>query len=289
MTVAVSVKVDDGIVLAADSASTIGGQSIVNVYNNANKVFNLFKGCPIGAITWGAGNVGRSSTSTLMKDFRVGLEREEQLIRRGGEVGPGQFNPSNFTVENVAIRLFEFIVARYQPAFQRGETTAPLGFLVAGYSTDSDLAEEWQILFDDKGACQGPQLHRPREGFGAEAFGQPEAVQRLFWGLDAERVYASLQKLGFEPDKAFEVTSYLHRESEQLMVVPSMPIQDAIDLADFMVDLTARYCRFKPFQATVGGPTEIAAITKHENFKWIRRKHYYTMDLNRPITREEHS
>ena len=59
-----------------------------------------------------------------------------------------------------------------------------------------------------------------------------------------------------------------------------MPIQDAIDLAEFLVDLTIKYVRFSAGAQTVGGPIEIAAITKHEKFKWIHRKHYYDADLN---------
>jgi hypothetical protein len=31
---------------------------------------------------------------------------------------------------------------------------------------------------------------------------------------------------------------------------------------------------------TVGGPIEIAAITKHEGFKWIERRHFYPPELN---------
>ena len=57
MTIAISIKINDGLVLASDSASTVLGQTpsgelqVVNVYNNAIKVFNLRKGLPIGAIT----------------------------------------------------------------------------------------------------------------------------------------------------------------------------------------------------------------------------------------------
>lgn len=58
MTIAISIKVNDGVVLATDSASTITGQApngligVTHVYNNANKLFNLYKGLPVGAITW---------------------------------------------------------------------------------------------------------------------------------------------------------------------------------------------------------------------------------------------
>ena len=59
-----------------------------------------------------------------------------------------------------------------------------------------------------------------------------------------------------------------------------MPIQDAIDLAEFLVELTIKWSRFTPGPPTVGGPIEIAAITRHEGFKWIRRKQYYSPELN---------
>jgi hypothetical protein len=79
MTIAVSLKVNDGVVLAADSATTLIGQSpdgsvgVVNVYNNANKIFNLVKDWPIGVVTWGAGSIGTASVSTLVKDLRARL------------------------------------------------------------------------------------------------------------------------------------------------------------------------------------------------------------------------
>jgi hypothetical protein len=59
-----------------------------------------------------------------------------------------------------------------------------------------------------------------------------------------------------------------------------MPIQDAIDLAHFLVDATIQFVRFSPGSPTVGGPIEIATITKHEGFKWVARKHYFESRLN---------
>lgn len=35
-----------------------------------------------------------------------------------------------------------------------------------------------------------------------------------------------------------------------------------------------------PGANTVGGPIELAAITKHEGFKWVTRKHYFDEQLN---------
>jgi hypothetical protein len=58
--------------LTSDSASTLIDQSnpamgVLNVYNNANKIFNLRKGLPIGGMTYGMGSIGVSSISTLAK------------------------------------------------------------------------------------------------------------------------------------------------------------------------------------------------------------------------------
>lgn len=62
---------------------------------------------------------------------------------------------------------------------------------------------------------------------------------------------------------------------------PSMPVQDAINLADFLVNTAKGYSAFMPGGNTVGGETDIATVTKHEAFKWIKRKHYYPAYLNR--------
>ena len=59
-----------------------------------------------------------------------------------------------------------------------------------------------------------------------------------------------------------------------------MPIQDAIDLGEFLVDTAIRFSRFRSGSPTVGGPIEMAAITKYDGFKWIRHKHYYDPRLN---------
>jgi len=48
-----------------------------------------------------------------------------------------------------------------------------------------------------------------------------------------------------------------------------------------LVHAAIMYSRFLPGAQIVGGPIEIAAITKHEGFKWISRKHYYEGVLNR--------
>jgi ATP-dependent protease HslVU (ClpYQ) peptidase subunit len=75
MSIIVSVKINDGIVMAADSAiSFANGQ----VYEHANKIVNLVKGLPIGVMTCGAGGIGNASVATLLKDLRQRLAGEDE-------------------------------------------------------------------------------------------------------------------------------------------------------------------------------------------------------------------
>ena len=60
-----------------------------------------------------------------------------------------------------------------------------------------------------------------------------------------------------------------------------MPTIDAIRLADFLVDVTKGYFSFAFGSDIVGGATDLATVTKWEGFKWIRRKHFYPVELNR--------
>jgi hypothetical protein len=68
----------------------------------------------------------------------------------------------------------------------------------------------------------------------------------------------------------------LVRELYATLSVPAMPIQDAIDLARFLVETTIGFVRFGVFlPKTVGGAVEIAAITKHEGFRWVQHKGFH--------------
>ena len=63
-------------------------------------------------------------------------------------------------------------------------------------------------------------------------------------------------------------------------VHPGMPFAEAIKLAKFLADTTVGFAHFVPGPDFVGGEVEIAAISRHEGFKWVNRKHYYSPDLN---------
>jgi hypothetical protein len=61
MTVLVSIKINDGVVMAADSASSFASGM---VYRHADKIVNLRQGLPIGVMVTGAGGIGNESIDT---------------------------------------------------------------------------------------------------------------------------------------------------------------------------------------------------------------------------------
>lgn len=276
MTIAISVKVNDGIVLASDSATTIMGRdpggsiSVLNIYNYANKIFNLKKGLPIGAITWGIGSIGYSSISTLVKDFRKLISSNDDL----------RIDNNNYTIEDMANKFKKFIFdEKYLTAFKDLPQKPSMGFMIVGYSSRELLAEEWRIDID-KGECKGPAKVRERDEIGITWNGEIEAINRLIFGYSTNLINILIKDFPLPEEDAKGIVELCRKKLSVPFVIAPMPIQDAIDLTIFLVETTINFSRFAPGAPTVGGPIEVAAITKHEGFKWIQRKHYYDTSLN---------
>jgi hypothetical protein len=293
MTIAISLKINDGLVLAADSASTVtymvpGQQTgnVINVYNNANKIFNLYKGLPIGAITWGGGSIGKASIETIVKDLR------DRFSGKG--LVDWKLDPSTYTIREVADKFREFVFDELYTAARAEEPEdglqrAEIGFIVAGYSAHGYAAEEYSINIRSNGTCDGPTPLRPNGDVGVTWAGQPEALNRLIAGYSSTLPSILQNSLGVPLEQIPEVMSRIHQSSQASLIVAPMPLQDAVDLAEFLVETTIKFTRFSPGPSTVGGPVEIAAISKHEGFRWIRRKHYFSYELNQTETHNAHS
>lgn len=289
MTIALALKVNDGVILAADSAATLtainpdtGEQGVVTVYNNANKIANLLKGSPIGMITWGAGSIGPESTATLAKDLR------QRFAGNAAEHQDWQVDPAKYAMKDVAARFREFMFdQRWLPFAQGLPEGAPkppdLGCLVAGYSAIGTTAELYAIQMHEA-ECVGPDELFAGQETGIAWYGQPEAITRLLFGFGTALPEVLMSDLGVPKDQIENAVAVLRGRLGTQLVQPAMPIQDAIDLAEFLVDMTVRFHHFLPGAPIVGGPIELAAITKHEGFKWIRRKYYYDRSINPEVT-----
>ncbi|OFV90436.1 MAG: hypothetical protein A3H28_10030 [Acidobacteria bacterium RIFCSPLOWO2_02_FULL_61_28] len=290
MSIGILITVHDGIVLAADSASTLtlmgplpnqqdpvaikARPVAVNVYNNANKIANLYKGKPIGCVAYGSGSIGSASISTLLKDFR-------KRLTHGEETG---FDIHNCTMEDVAKRLAGFLMSHVKK-LEANEPKPSLGMMIGGYSSGESLGEGW-LLTIENGVDKEPQLLRQKGDVGINWGGEGESISRLVLGLSPAlpQVLGSVIKPPPSPTDLEQLANLLRNNLQAPLVFAPMPIQDAIDLAEWLVHTAIMFSRFFPGPPSVGGPTESAAITKHEGFKWIRRKHYYNNKFNPEVS-----
>ncbi len=277
MSIVVSIRVNDGIVLAADSATSFvdpATGNVVKVYNSANKVFNLVKVWPIGAMTYGAGSIASASLSTLSKDFR------DKLTPRPGSDTNYVLDKTSYTIQEVAEKAKRFFFdEHFRREYPTGVPNYFMGYRICGYSSNAVLPEGWEIrIIQDR--CEGPDRLYEDAHWGPRWAGETEALDRLILGVGSRTVEA-LTEIGIALGVAQQTVRDLTVKLYAHLFLPAMPIQDAIDLAYFLADTAAKFTQFSLRAATVGGPIEVATITKHEGFKWVTRKHYYSADFNR--------
>lgn len=276
MTVCVAVQVNDCIVFAADSATSLigpdanGAAQVTNVYNHGKKVFNLHKRLPVFAMTAGMGSLAGSSIEVVAKDFRGLLMGDEPEWR---------LDELNYSIEDVAQKAFRYFFEqqyRDDPHRQIGNFSFEL--YVGGFATGSRLGEIWKISIVN-GVCGGPvQVAQPGDS-GVWWSGQPDAINRIVLGYSSD-VIDVLVEAGVQGDQLAQLVPAMRERAIAQLTHPAMPVQDAIQVADFLVSLTIDFTRFLPGANTVGGAIDVATVTRHEGFKWVRRKHYYPCDLN---------
>lgn len=224
---------------------------------------------PIGAITWGAGSIGQESISALAKDFRNLITKDDSW----------KINPEDYTIEDVANKFKKFIFdGHYDIVFKDWTEKPVLGFMIVGFSSGQPLAEEWMMNIEN-GECKGPFLVRGQSQIGMTWNGQPEAISRLFFGVGGG-LRVVLNDEGLDDVTIERILNSCQNKLIVQLVMAAMPIQDTIDLAIFLADATINFSKFSPGAQVVGGPIEVAAITQHEGFKWVQRKHYYDKSLN---------
>lgn len=62
--------------------------------------------------------------------------------------------------------------------------------------------------------------------------------------------------------------------------IDHLGISDMANVAESLVALTSLVHRMSPKEESVGGPVDVAVISKGDGFIWIKRKHYFKPELN---------
>lgn len=90
-----------------------------------------------------------------------------------------------------------------------------------------------------------------------------------------------------EVDKAFDEAMdklaeyrYENFSSKIIDTVVMLPKEELANLAESLVSLTSMQRRVSPEVESVGGPIDVAVISKGDGFIWLKRKHYFDIALN---------
>jgi len=259
VTVLVSIKINDGIVMAADSASSYASGMI---YNNSRKIVNVREGLPVGAMVTGAGGIGNESIDTLLKDLRQRLSGADPSYEEW------TLDPDDYSMQDIALRLRQFLFEEKSMAHGASTWTK---LRLCGYSAKRPLAEVWEVNLMGKN-CPAPVCIQNEQEFGLRWDGEYEALDRLVFGLGT-RFNEFVIKYGLSPQQATEMREKIVPDLYELLFVEAMPIQDAIDLAQYLVETTIGFIKYSVSRPkTVGGPIKIAVITKHEGFRWVQQR-----------------
>ena len=263
MTICISIKVPDGLVLAADSMSSYTilnpatqGWDVVQSYSYANKLIQ-FGSASIGSLVWGLGSMQGRSIQNLVEEFvRLNLAQNDPKIA------------------DTATALASFIKGIYEQQYPDPNARPALGFLVGGYDSTRPFAQQRAFEF--------PQTPVPVEllsninnqpSFGVQWFGQTDALARLMNGFDG-RLIQGLKNGGFDSaqvDNFFSAQNFSALKIPYEVIFDGMPLQDAIDYAAFLVHVVKGRFRFVVGPKVCGGPVDIAVV-KPGQFEWIRKK-----------------
>jgi hypothetical protein len=262
MTVAIVVKVSEGLALAADSALAVEGDirqpdgstqhGLLKVYNHASKLVQIGN-WPLAVVTFGMGQIGSRTIDSHLREF-ADLQSADQPDSQPD------------TVEQVARELHNFMAVRHSATPHAGQ----LGLHVAGYPPKGFFPEQYLLTLPPapEGAIQRVRPDRPdgSPDFGANWYGLTDAIIRLDKGIDPQ-AQSALTAAGVSAAQLAVTNSW-----EYPVIFEAMPLQDAIDFADWLANVTIGRFRFVVGPAMVVGPVDLAVITRHEGFTWIRRK-----------------
>lgn len=264
MTICVSVKTRQGLVLGTDSMSTItaavdGQIRVVKTYSNARKLAQIGD-LPIGVFTYGAGNLGERSIYGLIVEFCRQVERSE-------------------TVQGIAERLITFIQPEYHRHYGDKSEDHILGLYIAGYSPDSVLPEEWSIEFPK--AAQ-PVLVQGAHQFGVNWRAIDLPFMRLYKGYDIRILPMLLSKMRDKGASEETLQTIVQSFSEIFqenalslqVAIDAMPIQDAINFAVYVLQTTIGYTTFEFGTPSCGGDLQVAIISEDAGFRWVSEPIY---------------
>jgi len=254
MSLVVSLRVPDGIILAADSLMTFQTQAVpkeefVRCPNCNSKIPHSLISPPPAILSPGSSNF-QKLFCIKKKNIGLGVFGMPFLTGRTIESHIRTLEKKIFeneTVERVAAKVEEYFRAELNKEVGNIENIPerqfPLGFQLAGYDEQEiNIGKTFSIEIGRTSKIE--PLHE--KGFGCSISGDQRVILKL-WKEDPNIPL---------PMPPFQL----------------LPLQDAIDYAIFLIDTTIKFQKFTPMTPTCGGSIDVAVITPHSGFQWVKKK-----------------
>ena len=85
-----------------------------------------------------------------------------------------------------------------------------------------------------------------------------------------------------------DLSSYIQDEKDEglLSAVEEFNMQELASMAESLVSITNLQRHFTSCEESVGGPVDVAVITRYEGFIWVKRKMWFDSQLNQHVVSE---
>ena len=251
MSLGVVVKGPEGVVLAADTRVTldraVGSGPPVRVnFDNASKLLTL--GSPhnrVAAVTYGIGAIGGRTAHSLMPEFQQSLAG------------------ASLTTSGYASQLGQFLASCWVAAGEQGV----MSLIIAGVDEGSPYGEVHRIEVPNSPT----PVEQHQGSFGMSWGGQLEIVNRIVQGFDPALLSLVAGFCGSAVD-VDQLAEHLRQRLEFTIPYASLPLQDCIDLAAFLIRTTMVAQNLSVGPRGVGGTIEIITITPTEGLQWVQKR-----------------
>jgi hypothetical protein len=258
MSLGIVIKGPEGLVLAAESRVTLSaqtpqGQVHVN-FDNATKLLSFSNHSYVGVVTYGLAAIGLRTANSYISEFETGL------------------SDNRLPVSEFAGLLSEFFVKQWnesqmpKPQDYKGPNMI---FVTGGFDEEEPYGKV--LVFEIPGKPD-PIEQQPNPGeFGITWGGQREFVDRLVQGYDENLLKIVSNTLKLQSQQVDQLRENLNT-LQMPIPLQALPLQDCVNLAIFFIRTTITAQDLTVGIRGVGGPIDVATITRNEGLQFIQRK-----------------
>ena len=270
MSLCIAVVTPEGIVVAGESRTTKVIEGVNRIASDsASKIFDLTDSVLAAATGWAflqpQGSAVGKNISSLIEEFKPSV-------------------PVGSSPQTVAQLLWTHFNEVYRqhvtqfPAQALSDGAVAINFIVAGYDSTPSIGTLFQVNIPSATAPTTPS-RSTNLAPGPWWIGQTDVVARIINGYDPRAVSLPFVQAANQNNAAITLLNGL----SYAVFYNTMTIQDAIDFAVAMIQITITIQRFTAgivnqlgAVAGVGGPIDVAVVMPGKGISWINKKELHS-------------